>query len=733
MTNTSHNTKNMIDPEKARIIALHRYDLFGSPPEADYDKMTALGADLFGAPICAIALVGEDQLWLKSHHGTDLAALTRTGSFCDMVVEVDDPLFVPDTLLDPRFMGSDLVRLAGVRAYAGAPLITPDGQRIGTFCVLDLVPRVFTEQHAVMLTRLAGIVVDLFERRYAERWSTHLTPFAQGAHLALITTDETGKITFWNAGAEEMFGYTRQEMTGQDMARIVPMRFRGAHPDGFARVARDGSSNLTGRPLEVMALRRDGSEFPIELFLTVWHGPLGVGFGAQIQDISKRRTREQQLEYRANHDALTGLLNRAAFKTGVAAHLRDTATAAVIVFDLDGFKTVNDDLGHATGDALLQALALRVQAFTLPGEAIARLGGDEFALLVADGEDLVAIRDRAKQLLDLINRPFAVNGYQLKLASSVGIAIAPLQADDTEALMVRADLALFKAKNDGGSRYRIFDTGMEEQLAANRAFQEELRHAFAKQQFELHFQPQVNLDDGRLIGAEALLRWRHPTLGLLYPKAFLSVLETHALAFQTGGWVLDEACRTLASWRRAGLPRMRMGVNLFAAQLHAGMLVETVEIALARHGLQPQDLELEITETIALRQDRKELDPLRALHARGVGIAFDDFGTGFASLSALKTFPLSRLKIDRSFVQDVSSDPHSQAIIKGVATIGRALGINVIAEGIETPEQERMLSEAGCDAGQGFLYGRPITAEAFRKAYLGNSTLKSVTAQAARG
>lgn len=706
--------------ETGRLAALHRYDLFGSPPEPDFDKMTALGAELFEAPICAIVLVAEDHLWLKSHHGTDLTILAKAKSFCSEAIGDSAPLLVADATTDPRFAHSELVQLAGIRAYAGAPLTTADGHRIGTFCVLDTITRQFTPQHAAMLTRMAGIVVDLFERRYGDRVSEILAPFAQGAHMALITTDAAGRVSFWNVGAEEMFGYSRAEMTGQDMARIVPPRFRGSHPDGFARVAAGAESNLAGRPLELMALRSDGSEFPIELFLTIWRGPLGVGFGAQIQDISERRSREEQLEYRANHDPLTGLLNRTAFKACVSAHLRKNASAAVIVFDLDGFKTVNDDLGHATGDALLQALALRTLAFTRDGEVVARLGGDEFALLLADGSELGAIRERAKTLLELINRPFAVNGYQLKLAGSVGIAIAPLQARDTEALLIRADLALFKAKNDGGSRYRIFDTGMEKQLAATRVFQDELRHAFAKQQFELHFQPQVSLADGRLVGAEALLRWRHPTLGLLFPKAFLSILETHALAFQTGGWVLDEACRTLAQWRLAGLSGIRMGVNLFAAQLHAGMLVETVETTLARHGLAPADLELEITETIALRQDRRELDPLRTLHMRGVGIAFDDFGTGFASLSALKTFPLSRLKIDRSFVQDVVSDAHSQAIIKGVATIGRNLGINVIAEGIETRAQAAALREAGCDAGQGFLYGRGVPADAFLARYLDN-------------
>ncbi|RYF06367.1 MAG: GGDEF domain-containing protein, partial [Oxalobacteraceae bacterium] len=322
--------------------------------------------------------------------------------------------------------------------------------------------------------------------------------------------------------------------------------------------------------------------------------------------------------------------------------------------------------------------------------------------------DIPNLAVRANTLIESIRRPFSVSGHVLNLPASVGVAVAPLHAKDADELIVRADLALFKAKGEGGRRYHVFDTGLENQLGATRAFQDELRFAFSERQFELHFQPQVLLHDGMLTGAEALLRWNHPVRGFLSPAAFMAVLETHPLAYEIGCWVLDESCRTLAAWRSNGLPALRMSVNLFAAQLRSGTLVEVVEATLTRHGLMPSDLELEITETIALRHEDKELAPLWNLRSRGVGIAFDDFGTGFASLSALKDFPLTRLKIDRSFVSDVCSNPHSAAIVRGVITIGRSLGLDVIAEGIETDEQVSYLKASGCVSGQGYFFGKPM-------------------------
>jgi len=708
--------------ESRRLASVERYAVFGSLPEDEFDKITRLTADVLQTSICLLSIVGETDIWIKSQIGLDVGSLPRANSFCLAVVQTATPLVVPDAVADARFCDHPMVRDLGMRFYAGAPLRAPDGSNIGTLCVFDRAPRPsFPGKDLSFLQQVAALTMDKIERRFVNRISDILVPFAHVAHQALVTTDAAGRITFWNEGAEKMFGRPQIEAIGCAVDLIVPERLRAAHREGLARVASGAPSHMTGRAVEILALRRDGSEFPAELSLSVWRGPDGIDMGAQIQDISERRAREDRLHHMANHDGLTGLLNRHSFLKRIEERLERNGTAAVFVLDLDGFKDVNDSLGHAVGDTLLQALALRLSATSDPVEILARLGGDEFAILLPVEISLGEVAARADALIEVIRRPFSVSGHELHLSTSVGVAVAPLHAGDAEELIVRADLALFKAKSDGGRRYRVFDTRLENQLGATRAFQDELRFAFSERQFELHFQPQVRLADGMLTGAEALLRWNHPVRGLLHPAAFMAVLETHPLAYEIGCWVLDRSCQTLAAWRIQGLPPLRMSVNLFAAQLRSGTLVEVVEATLARHGLAPGDLELEITETIALRHGDNDLAPLRSLCKRGVGIAFDDFGTGFASLSALKDFPLTRLKIDRSFVRDVCSNRHSAAIVRGVITIGRSLGLDVIAEGIETKEQVAHLRKWRCASGQGYLYGKPVSASDFAHAALVDS------------
>ncbi len=708
--------------ESRRLASVERYAVFGSLPEDEFDKISRLTADVLQTSICLLSIVGETDIWIKSQIGLDVGSLPRANSFCLAVVQTATPLVVPDAVADARFCDHPMVRDLGMRFYAGAPLRAPDGSNIGTLCVFDRAPRPsFPGKDLSFLQQVAALTMDKIERRFVNRISDILVPFAHVAHQALVTTDAAGRITFWNEGAEKMFGRPQAEAIGCTVDLIVPERLRAAHREGLARVASGAPSHMTGRAVEILALRRDGSEFPAELSLSVWRGPDGIDMGAQIQDISERRAREDRLHHMANHDGLTGLLNRHSFLKRIEERLERNGTAAVFVLDLDGFKDVNDSLGHAVGDTLLQALALRLSATSDPVEILARLGGDEFAILLPVEISLGEVNARANALIEVIRRPFSVSGHELHLSTSVGVAVAPLHAGDAEELIVRADLALFKAKSDGGRRYRVFDTRLENQLGATRAFQDELRFAFSERQFELHFQPQVRLADGMLTGAEALLRWNHPVRGLLHPAAFMAVLETHPLAYEIGCWVLDRSCQTLAAWRIQGLPPLRMSVNLFAAQLRSGTLVEVVEATLARHGLAPGDLELEITETIALRHGDNDLAPLRSLCKRGVGIAFDDFGTGFASLSALKDFPLTRLKIDRSFVRDVCSNRHSAAIVRGVITIGRSLGLDVIAEGIETKEQVAHLRKWRCASGQGYLYGKPVSASDFAYAALVDS------------
>jgi len=697
--------------EVNRLAALQSYGLFSTRPEPAYDRITVLGSKLFNVPICLVSLVGENEQWLKSHHGTDLCSTARSLSFCAHTLTMSEPLVVLDASIDLRFRCHPMVTgEPGVRFYAGAPLINSEGHHLGALCIIDTEPRLdFNHAERELLSELASLVIAIMENGRAGLLNRAIGGFANVIGLALITADADGCITFWNPAAEVLFGHAPSEVIGQPVNLIIPERFRAQHAAGFRRVAAGGASKLSGKSVEIIAVRKDGTEFPIEMRTASWVSPAGIEFGAQIHDITDRRQRERRLEHLAHHDALTGLLNRTGFREKLEDCLDVHGAATVLAIDLDGFKAVNDTFGHAVGDSLLQAIAIRFTALLEQSGTVARVGGDEFALLLTCREDLVAARQTASTLMEAFAEPFQLAGHNLQIGISIGIGLAPLHAKDPDELLLRADLALLAAKKDGGRRVRLFDAPIAGQLAARLAFEDELREATERGEWQLFYQPQVRLADGMLIGVEALLRWDHPEHGLLTPATFLTTLETHLVAHEVGTWIIDEACRQLAAWRHEGLIVPRMGLNLFAAQFVSGILEKTISTSLRTHGLMPGDLEIEITETIALRSDDQVLLSLNALRDSGVHIAFDDFGTGFASLSTLGQVPVTRLKIDRSFVQDLGRAPHGAAIVSAVVSLARSLDLEVVAEGIEDDDQRLRLMALGCRAGQGYLFGRPVS------------------------
>ena len=536
---------------------------------------------------------------------------------------------------------------------------------------------------------------------------------ARAATYAFITSDEKGWITFANEAAAALFGYSINELMGANIDLIVPERFRASHEAGMVRMARNEPSRFAGRTVEVMARRRDGSEFPAEFTLSMWRDRSGLGFGAILRDISEWRARDERLVQLAHHDLLTGLPNRACFEEALAAQLAAGNAVGVLMLDLDGFKEVNDSWGHGTGDAVLQTLAIRLPAWLGEDAVFARFGGDEFAVMLPDVGDPQTLAASATTLLDAFGAPLRVGSHTFHLGVSIGGAVGPTQGASAEELIGNADLAMFRAKQEGKRRYRPFQPAMRMVLLSRLAMRAELHGAARDGEFVLHYQPQVALDTGRIVGAEALLRWQHPQRGLLLPGAFLSHLEDHPLALEVGHWIVEAACRQAAAWRDAGHPFMRMGVNLFAAQVRSRTLASDVADALRRHRLPPGMLELEITETIVLSVDEADLDQFHGLHRQGVGIAFDDFGTGYASLSSLKRFPLTRLKIDRGFVRDLMTERHDAAVVRAIVQIGNDIGLDVIAEGIETRDQEARLLEMGCQHGQGYLYGKALPAAQF--------------------
>jgi diguanylate cyclase (GGDEF)-like protein/PAS domain S-box-containing protein len=524
---------------------------------------------------------------------------------------------------------------------------------------------------------------------------------------AAVCAGADNLIMSWNTAAETLFGYSADEAIGRPLSIIIPPRLRAAHDAGLARAVRAGQARLAGNAVDILALHADGSEIPIELSLSMWFEDGVPMFGALLRDIADRHSAKQRLEHLAHCDTLTSLPNRNALHERLAAEI-DRAPCSLLLLDLDGFKHVNDTLGHSVGDTLLTAVAERLNSVVGSEGFLARLGGDEFAIQLSDCADPLRLNELTTRIFNCFRLPFELTGQSVHMSTSIGIAISPQDGSDVGQLLSSADLALYSAKNEGGGVRTFFLRAMQNSSEQRHRLRSELRHALANGEFEVWYQPQVSLNDRTLSGVEALLRWHHADHGLLTPSSFIEVLEDSTVAEEVGAWVLEQACAASAEWENNGLGSLRVAVNLFAAQLRSGRLFETVSAALRRHGLPPDRLELEITENTVLRHSDQVIQALGKLKALGVGVAFDDFGTGFASLSLLQKYPLTCLKIDRSFVARIDRDVGDAAIVKAVISMANSLGLTVIAEGVETAEQEVALIALSCDAAQGYRYGRPM-------------------------
>jgi diguanylate cyclase (GGDEF)-like protein len=440
--------------------------------------------------------------------------------------------------------------------------------------------------------------------------------------------------------------------------------------------------------------------------MSITHQPLATGgFIETFDDITELRQADARIAHMAMHDALTDLPNRALLRQRIEEALPhgDPAGCALLYIDLDRFKNVNDTLGHAIGDALLQRVAARLTQQLPNGAMVARIGGDEFAVLMRDGIERDQVAMLAEQLICSVSDPYALEGHDIVIGTSVGIAIAPEDGDEWAALAKHADLALYEAKSAGRGCYRFFEVEMERSMQAQRALALELHQAIGRHEFELCYQPLVNLHPQRVNGFEALLRWRNPKRGIVAAGEFVPLAEELGLIVPIGEWVLRHAC-----WRATRWPEpIRVSVNLSTAQFHGNGLVDAVASALRESGLAPHRLELEITESMMLDNTEAVLSVLHRLQRIGVSIAMDDFGTGYSSLSYLTMFPFDRIKIDQSFTRGINERPEAAAVIRAVTGICASLGIVCTAEGVETGAQLDFLSRAGCDEAQGYLFSRP--------------------------
>ncbi len=529
-------------------------------------------------------------------------------------------------------------------------------------------------------------------------------------------TTEDGRILDCNDAFARIFGYTsREDMLSQT---ALSLYFDPADRDRALGLLRE---NKIVSNFEARMRRRDNTAVWVLENMTLLESDADPAvIEGTVIDITDRKYAQEQIEYHAYHDLLTGLPNRLLFRDRISvalAHARRTnRTVAVMFFDLDEFKAVNDTLGHTVGDKLLQAVGMRLVNSVRSEDTVARMGGDEFTVLLADVGDGRGAATVARKILDAISMPAVIDGHELMLTTSIGVALFPGDGFDAETLLKSADRAMYRAKQLGRNNYQY---ATPPPFDDRYALQRRLKHALERQELVLHYQPIAEITTGRVVGAEALVRWNDPARGLLPPESFIPLAEDSDLIMPLGEWVLRTACAQLKRWHEAGHDSLRVSVNLSARQFQYGELPGIVARVLADTGLPAAALDLEITESTAMQNAPQSLITMLALKDMGVRISIDDFGSGYSSLSYLKRFPIDTLKIDQEFVRDVTDDPNDRAIIAAVVSMARALKLRVIAEGVETPEQLAFLRSESCAEMQGFLHSRPLGPEEFERIILG--------------
>jgi diguanylate cyclase (GGDEF)-like protein/PAS domain S-box-containing protein len=537
---------------------------------------------------------------------------------------------------------------------------------------------------------------------------------------AVLSTDISGNITYLNLVAEAMTGWCREEATGKPLAEVFRIVDGSTHITARDPMEMAVEQNRTvGLTVNCVLIRRDGFESAIEDSAAPIHDRAGRVTGAVIvfHDVSAARAMSVQMTHSAQHDVVTNLPNRLLLNDritqSIALALRQNKPIAVIFLDLDRFKYINDSLGHAAGDELLKSISKRLLACVRASDTVSRQGGDEFVILLSEITYPEDAATSARKILLSLNAPHSIGGHDLHIDGSIGISIYPGDGEDAETLIKNADTAMYHAKENGRNNFQFFKADMNLKAVERQSVEGSLRCALERKEFLLHYQPKVNLDTGEITGVEALIRWQRPDRGLVPPSDFVPIAEDCGLIVPIGRWVLREACRQAREWQDAGLPFKRVSINVSATEFRAKTFLAGVSSILRETGLEARYLDLELTESVLMQHAESTASILQELKRTGVHLAVDDFGTGYSSLSYLRQFPIDVLKIDKSFVQQISGDPNDSAIVSAIIDMGKNLKQRVIAEGIETPEQLAFLQAQHCAEGQGYFFSRPLAAAQF--------------------
>lgn len=572
-------------------------------------------------------------------------------------------------------------------------------------------------------THLIVVKEDISDQRkrhsdFEQARLLHEQALASSSNGIMITRSDADdhSIVYVNPAFERITGYSASEVMGKE-GRFLVRDDLAQHDLEEIRAAlrekREGQATLRN-------YRKDGSLFWNELHIAPVRDLTGAAtthFVSVINDISERVRYQQALEHQANHDSLTGLANRNLLRDrieqAIAWAKRNGHVIGVMLLDLDHFKLVNDASGHSAGDALLQEVAHRLLSSVRETDTVARLGGDEFVIILTDLPQADDVDQIAEKILSTLARPIEVMGRDVFVTASIGVSIYPRDGDHGEILLRYADMAMYRVKEHGRNSVRQFMPEMGSSAISRLDMEAALRRALERGEFLLHLQPKIELPSQRTVGAEALVRWQNPHIGLIHPIEFIRLAEETGLILPLGEWVLEEACRQQVLWRQQGLGHLKMAINMSARQFRQEDLAERIAAAFSRTGANPHQFILELTESMVMHDMESTLVALRALKTLGVNLSLDDFGTGYSSLSYLRRFPIDELKIDRSFIADIHTNPDDAAIAGAIVAMGRSLGLSVVGEGVEKREQIDKLTELGCNQVQGYFYARPMPTHAF--------------------
>lgn len=716
--------------EQNQLLTLQRAILESVARGADHmeviNQICRLEESLLTNAFSSVMLMDDNNTLLNVYAAPSLTAAqidkinglrpSPGGGSCGNVIYQQKVQYVSNTLTDERWQ--DIRHLAhefNVKACWSIPIFSAENKVIGTFALSSFEHREPSQFHRMLLEIGSSIIGIVLNRNKYQESLRQFEKVFEGSEQGIMVTDVRHVILSVNPAFTKMLGFTLDDVKG----KTPKVLSSGLHDPGFYRSMWESVSHFGHWRGEIWNRRKNGEVFPEWLSITEVKNEAGEvsHYVGTFSDISDLKSAQKEIQYLSSHDALTGLPDIALFRDRLE-NAVSIATAAnskigLLALNLDNFKFLNDSLGYASGDKLLRLFAERLKACLRDTDSICRHGGDEFIILLNNMQDDDSISYIVDTLLNEISSPFAFAGSNISTSCSVGVAVYPTDGNDFEKLFGRARKAMSQAKGEGRNTARFFTEKLNNDSLHYLNIAYGLREALAHHQFELHYQPQISLNSAQVIGAEALIRWHHPQNGLQPPAQFISIAEQTGLIVEIGEWVIEEACRQAMEWQKSGLPALSMAVNVSAVQFRRGNLAKVIIKALEKTGLNPQLLELELTESILLEDIDHLLAQLDVLKQLGVKLAIDDFGTGYSSLAYLKKFNIDRLKIDQSFVRDISTDPNDAAIVRAIVQMAHTLNLDVIAEGVEDEAMLKHVRESGCDEVQGYLFSKPLPAQAF--------------------